>query len=88
MNISNILRGMVRRGEKVVIGKKTWEAREVEKKPAQAHRQEGVTALPLGWARGPGAPQSAGASSYLGFSTPGNRGVPSPVVGARHPVMH
>jgi hypothetical protein len=33
MNISNILRGMVRRGEKVVIGKKTWEAREVPKTP-------------------------------------------------------
>lgn len=33
MNISNILRGMVRRGEKVVIGKKTWPAREVEKTP-------------------------------------------------------
>lgn len=33
MNISNILRGMVRRGEKVVIGSKTWAAREVEKAP-------------------------------------------------------
>lgn len=31
MNISNILRGMVRRGEKVVIGDRTWDAREVEK---------------------------------------------------------
>lgn len=33
MNISNILRGMVRRGQKVVIGKQTWEAREVPKTP-------------------------------------------------------
>lgn len=33
MNISNILRGMVRRGERVVIGKRVWEAREVEKTP-------------------------------------------------------
>lgn len=33
MNISNILRGKVRRGEKVVIGDKTWPAREVEKAP-------------------------------------------------------
>lgn len=31
MNISNILRGMVRRGERVVIGTKVWEAREVAK---------------------------------------------------------
>jgi hypothetical protein len=33
MNISNILRGMVRRGERVQIGKRVWDAREVEKKP-------------------------------------------------------
>lgn len=32
MNTSNVLRGMNRRGEQVVIGLQTWEAREVEKK--------------------------------------------------------
>lgn len=33
MNTSNVLRGMNRRGEQVVIGLQTWEARDVEKKP-------------------------------------------------------
>lgn len=32
MNTSNVLRGMNRRGEKVQIGDRVWEAREVEKK--------------------------------------------------------
>lgn len=39
MNISNILRGMVRRGEKVVIGKKTYEAREVPKTPRKRSKK-------------------------------------------------
>lgn len=33
MNTSNVLRGMNRRGERVVIGSQEWPAREVEKKP-------------------------------------------------------
>ncbi len=33
MNVSNVLRGMDRRGERVEIGSEVWEAREVEKKP-------------------------------------------------------
>lgn len=37
MNISNILRGMNRRGEKVVIGQKVYPAREVEK-PKRARK--------------------------------------------------
>lgn len=39
MNISNILRGMVRRGEKVVIGKKTYETREVPKTPRKRSKK-------------------------------------------------
>jgi hypothetical protein len=39
MNISNILRGMVRRGERVVIGKRVWETREVAKKPRQRSKK-------------------------------------------------
>jgi len=33
MNTANVIRGMVRRGERVEIGQQVWEAREVEKKP-------------------------------------------------------
>lgn len=35
MNISNILRGMVRRGERVVIGDQVWEARSAADKPTK-----------------------------------------------------
>lgn len=39
MNISNILRGKVRRGEQVSIGSRVWEAREVEKKPRKRSKK-------------------------------------------------
>lgn len=39
MNISNILRGMHRRGERVVIGETVFEAREVEKKPRKRSKK-------------------------------------------------
>lgn len=45
MNISNILRGMNRRGEKVVIGDKVYPAREVEK-PKRVRKPKAKAAKP------------------------------------------
>lgn len=41
MNVSNVLRGMNRRGEQVQIGEAIWEAREVEKKPRKRNSKKG-----------------------------------------------
>ena len=42
MNTGNVLRGMNRRGERVQIGERVWEAREVEKNPRKrATKKEG-----------------------------------------------
>jgi hypothetical protein len=40
MNVSNVLRGMNRRGEQVVIGSMVWEAREVPKKPRKSKAEK------------------------------------------------
>jgi hypothetical protein len=46
MNTSNVLRGMVRRGERVQIGDQVWEAREVEKKPRKKKAKAEAAATP------------------------------------------
>lgn len=38
MNTSNVLRGMIRRGEEVRVGDKVWQARDVEAKPKRTRK--------------------------------------------------